>query len=467
MTKSIAAPRVNAVLRERLRRIAAAMILAAAAIMALPLSVGAQTVARAVLFSAPGCPHCRVVREQVLPPLTERYGGRLQIVVIDTSTRSGLDVYWTAFRRLGVRQRGVPMLVVGDCALVGSVEIPQKLPVLIEKHIAEGGISWPDIPGLSEFLPAARYVNDSPTLVPPTTPSASLATALPVKAPTTAQTAQRYAVGGATRSSMKSSRRGVSSNRRHQSAGERVSRKGSAASPQDNAIPERATDSKAVPGMRSDGSGASSSALLSRVARDPVGNALSILVLIWMSLIVARAPSAFRRTAGSSPRNHTREELIPVLAILGLCVAVYLAQAEVRGAEAVCGPVGDCHTVHQSEYARLFGIFPIGIFGVLGYLAVLGAWFVHAFLAQRWAAVAGLALFGMTALGTLFSIYLTFLEPFVIGATCIWCLASAVIMTMLFCLSGPAGRRALRQLKHGPLTGLAAGRAQAIGPDHA
>ena len=40
----------------------------------------------------------------------------------------------------------------------------------------------------------------------------------------------------------------------------------------------------------------------------------------------------------------------------------------------------------------------------------------------------------MTAGGVLFSIYLTFLEPFVIGATCAWCLSSAVIMTLLLLL---------------------------------
>jgi uncharacterized membrane protein len=44
-------------------------------------------------------------------------------------------------------------------------------------------------------------------------------------------------------------------------------------------------------------------------------------------------------------------------------------------------------------------------------------------------------LFGITLFGILFSIYLTFLEPFVIGATCIWCLSSAVIMTILFLLA--------------------------------
>jgi len=51
------------------------------------------------------------------------------------------------------------------------------------------------------------------------------------------------------------------------------------------------------------------------------------------------------------------------------------------------------------------------------------------------AALAGWALVGLTLIGTLFSMYLTFLEPFVIGATCAWCLTSAVILTLLMLLS--------------------------------
>ena len=49
--------------------------------------------------------------------------------------------------------------------------------------------------------------------------------------------------------------------------------------------------------------------------------------------------------------------------------------------------------------------------------------------------LAGAIAFG----GTLFSIYLTFLEPFVIGATCMWCLTSAVAITgLLWSTAGPA-----------------------------
>ena len=50
-----------------------------------------------------------------------------------------------------------------------------------------------------------------------------------------------------------------------------------------------------------------------------------------------------------------------------------------------------------------------------------------------------LALLGMALFGSLFSIYLTYLELFVILAVCIWCLTSALIMATLLALSvGPA-----------------------------
>lgn len=48
---------------------------------------------------------------------------------------------------------------------------------------------------------------------------------------------------------------------------------------------------------------------------------------------------------------------------------------ETAQVSAACGPVGDCcNTVQQSEYARLFGILPIGVMGLLGYVAILISW---------------------------------------------------------------------------------------------
>ena len=148
-----------------------------------------------------------------------------------------------------------------------------------------------------------------------------------------------------------------------------------------------------------------------------------LLVLAWAGVaawqagagLVGRAPSA----------------IIPLLALVGLGVAAYLAFVETASVEAVCGPVGDCTTVQQSEYARLFGLVPIGVLGVVAYAAILAAWVVGVRAAPAVARVARLALLAMAFGGTAFSVYLAFLEPFVIGATCAWCLTSAALTTAL------------------------------------
>jgi len=48
-------------------------------------------------------------------------------------------------------------------------------------------------------------------------------------------------------------------------------------------------------------------------------------------------------------------------------------------------------------------------------------------------------LLAMALFGVLFSLYLTYIELFVILAVCIWCLTSAVLMTLILILAvGPA-----------------------------
>ena len=128
---------------------------------------------------------------------------------------------------------------------------------------------------------------------------------------------------------------------------------------------------------------------------------------------------------------------VPILSVIGLGVAIYLTYVETTQAMAICGPVGDCNTVQNSPYAKLFGFLPVGLLGALGYIAILAAWAWRHFRTDRLAAMAGPALFGMGLFGTVFSIFLTYLELFVIHAVCIWCLSSAVIMALLMLLTLP------------------------------
>ena len=111
-------------------------------------------VVRAVLFYSPTCPHCHQVINESLPPIIEKYGKQLLIVGIDTSTAQGQELYLAASTAFQVPQErgGVPALYIGDVHLVGSIEIPERLPELIDAGLAQGGIDWPAIPGVDEFI---------------------------------------------------------------------------------------------------------------------------------------------------------------------------------------------------------------------------------------------------------------------------------------------------------------------------
>jgi uncharacterized membrane protein/glutaredoxin len=181
-----------------------------------------------------------------------------------------------------------------------------------------------------------------------------------------------------------------------------------------------------------------SESVRARFMRDPTGNTLAVVVLLGMVVVLWLAVEQVVR-----PRRRLAEWpgwVVPALAAAGLGVALYLAYVEVTGTQAVCGPVGDCNTVQLSPYAYIFGI-PVGVLGVIGYVAMAGVWLVARVGPGALRPRAALAVWLMAAGGVLFSIYLTFLEPFVIGATCIWCLNSAIIMTLILLATTPAAQR--------------------------
>ena len=124
-------------------------------LLSVPFTVHAQDavpVVRAVLFYSPTCPHCAMVIQQDLPPLFEKYGTQLEIVAIDASQVEGGTLYQLAVERFQIPENrlGVPTLIIGNTVLVGSIEIPEQLPGLIEYYLAQGGIDWPDIPALTK-----------------------------------------------------------------------------------------------------------------------------------------------------------------------------------------------------------------------------------------------------------------------------------------------------------------------------
>ena len=130
--------------------------------------------------------------------------------------------------------------------------------------------------------------------------------------------------------------------------------------------------------------------------------------------------------------------------IIGLCGRKHSGKS--TAAEAICGPVGDCNAVQNSSYSRIFGILPVGILGLIGYVAIIIAWAIQKVRQDIWASYAQLAMLAMAFFGTLYSIYLTYLELWVINAVCMWCVSSAVIITLLMLLSVQPAVEALDSL---------------------
>jgi uncharacterized membrane protein len=159
--------------------------------------------------------------------------------------------------------------------------------------------------------------------------------------------------------------------------------------------------------------------------------ALMLAVLVLAVVVIARA---FQGKLFPEPKGWLAW-ITPVLAVVGLGVAIYLTYVEGSKAQAICGPIGDCNAVQSSPYAMIFGLIPVGLLGALGYIAILVAWAWRRWRKDKLAEIAGPALFGMATFGVLYSIYLTYLELFVIRAVCIWCLSSALIMAILLPLS--------------------------------
>jgi len=297
-------------------------------------------VVHAVLYWMRGCPNCTEVLEGFLPAIQAQFGSQLDIRLVEVVTTEDINRLFQVGLAYGLpkEKTGVPLLLLGDKALVGSQEISSGLENLVKIYLQSGGADFPDL----ENLPPAAEASSSET------------------------------------------------------------------------APK-----------------ASSSNGLTLAALIMVGMLSALVVTGW---VVARAFQGQPLTSKASWFNLA----IPILAVIGLGVAIYLMVIEITSIPAICGPIGDCNTVQQSPYSRVFGVLPVGVLGALGYLGVLAAWLWGRFSSGKLAAFMPLAIFGMGIFGTLFSVYLTYLELFVIKAVCIWCLSSAVIITLLMLVSLPA-----------------------------
>lgn len=142
-------------------------------------------------------------------------------------------------------------------------------------------------------------------------------------------------------------------------------------------------------------------------------------------------------------------QAIALLALIGFCVSLYLWFYKVGIIGRLQCGTGSCEYVQTSRYGTFFGV-PVAFYGMVGYaitLAVALAGLQSALLARRWPTT---VLAGLASVGWLFTLYLTYVELFVLHMICRWCVGSAVVITLITAIAVSA---ALRVSSPAPRTG--------------
>lgn len=130
----------------------------------------------------------------------------------------------------------------------------------------------------------------------------------------------------------------------------------------------------------------------------------------------------FNRELGSAALIAKLPLLAAFVALLGIADAVYLTVHHYTAVPVQCVEGFDCAAVLTSKYAEIFGI-PLAAFGALAYFVAFSLALLTAFGNRSTWKIFG----AQVVLMAIFTARLVYLQAFVIGAYCQFCLISALI----------------------------------------
>jgi uncharacterized membrane protein len=122
--------------------------------------------------------------------------------------------------------------------------------------------------------------------------------------------------------------------------------------------------------------------------------------------------------------------IVAALALAGIFISLYLTLYKIGVIGELSCTIGSCETVNTSKWSRFLGL-PVAAWGLLFYLDVFAVALVGTMRRFEFEPAISFVLVGEAAVGVLFSAWLTYLELGVIHAICIWCVTSAVIVTLI------------------------------------
>lgn len=117
--------------------------------------------------------------------------------------------------------------------------------------------------------------------------------------------------------------------------------------------------------------------------------------------------------------------------LVGFLDAIYLTAKHYSGGSIVCSLTNGCTDVLTSQYSILLNL-PTALWGAIYYLIILLAALLYLNNKNKYA---NYILNYFTIIGFLMSIWLVYLQFWIIKAICPYCMVSAVTSTILFILS--------------------------------
>ena len=126
--------------------------------------------------------------------------------------------------------------------------------------------------------------------------------------------------------------------------------------------------------------------------------------------------------------------VLVIAALAGVFDAAFLTREHYLGVTPPCSESAwvDCGQVLRSEYAVLFGVVPMALLGLV-YYGLLLIYSLGVYLTGK--RVFKYLLLVFTAGGLLFTFYLLYIQAFLIGKACLYCIASAVISVIVFVIA--------------------------------
>lgn len=120
-----------------------------------------------------------------------------------------------------------------------------------------------------------------------------------------------------------------------------------------------------------------------------------------------------------------------IFGLAGLSVASYVFFKKKKAQPMVCPLNGECDVVTRSKYSKFFGI-PVELLGMLYYGFVILVYVIHNLIPWLLSDTAIFLMTGITIGAFVFSLYLIFIQAFVLKKWCTWCLFSAGFSTFIF-----------------------------------